>query len=670
MKKARITLFVSCNKYYIFAFLLVLLYGCEKQRPDTELMPEKVSVFAEFRFLSLPSQRARSVRYDVVIEDTDSRLLEEHLPINARLYCTRDCMKVIEPNSSYKARIFLQKIDYPENPSSFNYQSWLDRNAIMYTGKLFTNTLAMQSSGTRTWHGRFIVWLQKQLEQHEFGWHYLALLTGFRGPLAKQDIDLLVNTGTMHLLVVSGLHLGFIFALIFTVARFLLPGSYLWASVAGLSAMLAYAWLAGFALATQRAFIMAAVAITWFLLGKRINPWHGWAFALLAVFALNQPSVQDAGLWLSFGTVALLLVTFFRQNKQHNGLSSLLVSQWYIFPGLSLLQAFFFDRFGMATFLANIIAIPFIGLMALPVLLFSCLLLLFVPTLGHKLLDLLDWAFDVFWQVLLWVERLPWSSQLLAGERLDAPVLFAIIACLAVIQLLPRQTPGKMWAWLFIALLTLPIYSSKRKQAEVWLIESRDNSHLVYRQGSYALVISLAQDDAIDAASIRYDVVPTLRYFDVSQVDWTTLAQQATFDKREVEGLLRQEQTLNVLAPCQLPSSLLEVSIKWHKVSSGCILEMKSEAGSLLFLPELLAADVVAFDKIVDDSAVVYGGSMDSLLLLGQANTQRRERKCFLPNKLPQQQRLSFCSLSSIDHLGAVRFEPSSWRAYYDFIKN
>lgn len=667
MKNSRIALFVHCYQQYLLLFLLVFLYGCDTQQPEIEKAPEKISILAEFRFLSLPSQRARSVRYDIVIDSTDSSRLEAHLPIKARVYCFRDCNAIIEPDVSYKASLFLESADYAKNPSSFHYQAWLDRQGIIYTGRLFLNTLTILDTDTRTLHGRLITWLHNHLEKHDFGWHYLALLTGFRGPLAAQDIELLVNTGTMHLLVVSGLHLGFIFALIFTITRLLLPWRYIWASIASLGAMLTYAWLAGFALATQRAFIMAAVAVVWFLLGKRINPWYGWCLALFAVLIINQPSLQDAGVWLSFGTVALLLITFSRQNKQLGTIPSLFASQWYIFPGLSLLQAIFFDRFGMTTFIANLIAIPFIGLIVLPALLFSCLLLFITPQLGHQLLDVLDLVFRLFWQSLLWLADLPWSSQLLAGERIGKPIFIVIIACLAILQLLPRHTPGKIWAWLFIPLLIFPISSSHSQQAEVWLLESTNNSHLIYRHNNNALVVSLAQDDAIDLASIRYDIAPTLRYFDFLHIDWTTLAQQAVVEQHELVALLRQKQNVNVLAPCHQANKALKLPIEWHQLTSGCVLEVKGETGSLLFFPELVAADLHILERIVSKAVVLYSSSIDNLLVLEQLSIESQGRTCFVSSQSLQQQRLSFCQLVSIDNAGAVRFQPPSWQAHYPF---
>ena len=80
---------------------------------------------------------------------------------------------------------------------------------------------------------------------------------------------------------------------------------------------LIYCLLAGFSLATKRAFIMAAVATFMICTKRNVSPWHGYWLALLMVLIVNPLSPLNAGFWLSFGAVGILLYAF--NSRSHVG---------------------------------------------------------------------------------------------------------------------------------------------------------------------------------------------------------------------------------------------------------------------------------------------------------------------------------------------------------------
>ena len=97
-----------------------------------------------------------------------------------------------------------------------------------------------------------------------------ALTLGERSGFEPEDWEVLTRTGTNHLVAISGLHVGLIAAAVFFLVRWLWVLSprlvlALAAPRAGalgaMAAALAYAALAGFAVSTQRALVMLAVAI-------------------------------------------------------------------------------------------------------------------------------------------------------------------------------------------------------------------------------------------------------------------------------------------------------------------------------------------------------------------------------------------------------------------------
>ena len=82
------------------------------------------------------------------------------------------------------------------------------------------------------------------------------------------------------------------------------------APVMALMAGLAYSLLAGFSLSTQRAIIAVSVVMIAKLLYRRVDPWACFLWALLLI-AIAQPlAILNAGFWLSFSAVAVLIWWF------------------------------------------------------------------------------------------------------------------------------------------------------------------------------------------------------------------------------------------------------------------------------------------------------------------------------------------------------------------------
>ena len=644
----------SCALFCVLNLLPSHLYATTL----LEQLPEKLAIQSTIRFTELPSMRKKSTRYDLIVESSSMPIIDQLLPVRARVYCFRDCPLIIEPGSLYTVHLFLKKNDYSRNPAGLDYQEWLDDHQILYGGTLFANTLDLVQHQQRSVHGRFIAWLAQQMSEHQYGNHYLALLTGVRGLLPLQDIQVLTNTGTMHLLVVSGLHLGFVFLLIFSLCRRLLPIPVIWSSATGLLVMFGYAWLAGFALASQRAFIMTTIAVLWFTVGRRMSPWYAWWSALVLVMLANQPQWQDAGLWLSFGTVALLLCMFSQRNNQRHWFWSLFTAQWFIFPGLCLLQAIFFNQLTLSSFTANLISIPFIGLFVLPILLISCLLLALIPWLAHLLLDGLDIVFALFWKMLVIMSDYSWSFVLTAGERMVQPLFITVILALVLLHILPRGVPGKVWVWLFIPLLILPVYSTT--DARIHIFESEYNLHLLYRNHTDGLIVSLTEGTTITAKSVEYNLLPSLRYFDLEHLEWTSLDTPLSIDRQALQGHLRKRQQLQLLPPCQGRQHSFSDTVSWHHVGTGCVMKIENNQGSLLFIPQLNAEELASIQSLIDAADILFVQA-ETVRFLSIDTPRLAQKKCIVPFVNSQQKENLPCQTLVVDTTGAIEVTTHDW---------
>ncbi|MFT0169339.1 ComEC/Rec2 family competence protein [Paraburkholderia mimosarum] len=148
----------------------------------------------------------------------------------------------------------------------------------------------------------------------------IALATGAQDSVSDADWRLMRNTGTSHLVAISGLHLAFVAGLagwlagaLWRRARWrgveaplLMPAQK--AAVAGaLIAAGIYAALAGFNVPVQRALWMLAVVALALFAGREVARSHVLAWALGLVLLRDPWAVTAAGFWLSFCAVAAIL---------------------------------------------------------------------------------------------------------------------------------------------------------------------------------------------------------------------------------------------------------------------------------------------------------------------------------------------------------------------------
>lgn len=298
----------------------------------------------------------------------------------------------------------------------------------------------------------FRTYLQDKFADTDAVWLLPAITLGDRSAMTDLHWQVLQRTGTAHLLVVSGLHIAVVTGTGLLLGRLLLSlllvagvrHRYTRALPLLLAFILAtgYAFLAGFNLPVQRAWLMVCVFLAgeWRLL--QFSGWMRWRIALLVVLTLQPLAIIQPGAWMSFAAVALLLFLSDCYRSRHQAwLGQLLRAQWVIFIGMLPVMAVVFQQLGLAAPLINFIAVP----------VFSLFIML-LP--GLFLGVFLEWAWVVevlifflqgFWRVLQHLAELPGGYHTIA--RPSVAVLIVLVILLSAL-LAPFR-----WQWKWIALL-------------------------------------------------------------------------------------------------------------------------------------------------------------------------------------------------------------------------
>ncbi len=417
---------------------------------------------------SIPQQRQYGQRFEFMIEYSLSPgILMSDLPEKVRLNWYRSKVE-LAVGQRWQLMVRLKQPHGFMNPGGFDYEGWLFRHGIRATGyvrKGDVNRYLADAYGITYWLDRQRSYLAQQIEkalaQGQFTGMIQALAIGLRDDISQQQWNVLLKTGTNHLMAISGLHVGLVAGLAFFLLRWFWGRSvsllhYLPAvkagAVAAILAALVYAALAGFSVPTQRALIMVVVFMLAIISQRYRRPGDGLMLALLLVLFIDPLAVMDAGFWLSFGAVAIILLGMGGRLKQEG-----LWWRWgrvHVLIALALLPLtlLLFQKASIISPLANFIAVPIVSLLVVPLVLLAVLLLPITSTIANSLLQLADYCLQLLWPLLSWLAALP-SAQLyqgLADEWLIIPLCVGVVWLLA-----PRGWPGR-WlgiVWIAIAFL-------------------------------------------------------------------------------------------------------------------------------------------------------------------------------------------------------------------------
>ncbi|WP_170131758.1 DNA internalization-related competence protein ComEC/Rec2 [Aquicella lusitana] len=392
----------------------------------------------------------------------------------------RDHQQPIKAGEKRQFLVRLKRIHGTQNPGTFDYEAWSLQKGLRASGYILTSPLNKVIS--HHWYhypiAQFRQNLQEKIRAHlpqsrTAPW-LMALIMGEREGIAQEDWQVLRQTGTNHLMAIAGLHIGimagFTHMLIawswrrFERLTLWLPAQQAGACAALIVAVL-YSALAGFSVPTQRACLMLAAFIFSLLSRRKLNAWYGWSLALLLVLMLNPLCVLTESFWLSFGTLALIIYGMGGRLAPRGLWWKWGRVQWVVGLGLTPITLVLFQQCSLVSFLANSIAIPWLGCLILPFCFLSGICLLILPSVGGLCLLIADKSLAVLWTLLAWFSALPFSAWY---HAMPDPILFFITMTGFLLLLLPAGFPGK-WAGILWVLPLLLYKPAAPAEGDVWL---------------------------------------------------------------------------------------------------------------------------------------------------------------------------------------------------------
>jgi competence protein ComEC len=311
----------------------------------------------------------------------------------------------------------INRVHNYQTPGSFDYISHMHNREIYFSGWLRSEQNIMPIASKSYSLLTKIYFYPQHIRQqiHDFLTYrennltsgiYKALLIGDRSSLPAATIEQFVNTGTMHLLAISGLHIGLLSLLLYTIIYSLLKRSewlLLHTHLPSLSLILCfpvligYAFIAGMNIPVLRAVLSAGLMLFAVLVRRPHSILHLISGAALTILIIQPAALFSVSFQLSFSAVLAIGFVYPKlpipdKTKNPGRLKS--ASRWIISALLVSVAAtigtlpfllYHFNRFSPIGPVMTLLIEPFLCFIALPIGLLAIPAIFFAPGLAGTL---------------------------------------------------------------------------------------------------------------------------------------------------------------------------------------------------------------------------------------------------------------------------------------------
>ena len=352
-----------------------------------------------------------------------------------------------------------------------------------------------------------------------------ALTLGFTDELQPDLLKSYSATGAMHILSVSGLHVGIVYAVILFLLGFMNKKK--WQRVMRVMLIIlflwAYAFITGLSPAVLRAtlmfsFVTVATGMGW--KSKIYNNIFASAFLLLL---FNPNLIFDIGFQLSYS--AVLSIVFFQPqiSTWFVTTNKLLKKSWDLVAvslaaqlGTAPFVLYYFHQFPNFFLLTNLVAIPLSTIIIY--LAIALLIISFVPYLSVAIAFLLKWSLWLLNYLIVGIQNLPWSISTVSMDFRQ--LIFAFIAIAFLSAYFFRKNYTVLTAGLVSILLVCGMYSFQKYKSLttskfIVFADSRvPIINFVERGRNYVFTTDTAQSEKIAGAFWKSNLLKSPEYID------------------------------------------------------------------------------------------------------------------------------------------------------------
>jgi len=418
---------------------------------DADLAGRNLLIEGQVSGIPVSNGKVQRFEFEVtafrVLGENNESAVERSLPRKVRLNWYYG--QPVKAGEKWQLEVRLKPPHGFMNPGGFDYEAWLFQHGIDATGYIRKSALNIrQQAETKILSMAFVDYIRQLLSQRidaiaskqpgtaqsgdNHGAYALlkALAIGDKSSISTQQWRVLTNTGTSHLMAISGLHVGLAAFFAYLLVRRIVPVFVMKripaqhvALAAGMFVALLYALIAGLSIPTQRAIIMLFVLSVMMLIRRNHRPLDSLGFAIVLVLLVDPLAVLSVGFWFSFSAVAVIFISINSgaagvqqqhepyQSRWLNILLNLksqvmrVLKQWIrlqllISVFLLPLSLFMFQQVSLVSPLANLLLIPYVSFLVVPVVLLAIVFSLVSQAAAAVLFNLAAGLLEIIWPML------------------------------------------------------------------------------------------------------------------------------------------------------------------------------------------------------------------------------------------------------------------------------
>ena len=348
---------------------------------------------------------------------------------NCILYIKKDPIEKFPPKLKYGDVLLIRGtprlVDPPKNPMEFDFQNYLKYQNIFHQHFIYANqfriidyqpdnTLISFSLALRRY---FKIIIKELVPSHREQSIVFDLLLGVKDQLDNDIKVAYSGAGLMHVLAVSGLHVGFILVIIhffFKKSSSIKSGRWVYFGVV-VSVLFLYAFITGLSASVLRAVIMYCMVALAQTIGKRSLIYNTMAASAFGLLLYNPFFIMSVGFQLSY--LALLGILYLQPRFQ----GWLIIQHKYLFVCWKIITAslaaqlatfpltvLYFHQFPNYFLISNLLILLLLSRL-FPLALLS-LFLYWIPYIGKISGFVLGWGVWLMNTITLFVDSLPWST--------------------------------------------------------------------------------------------------------------------------------------------------------------------------------------------------------------------------------------------------------------------
>ncbi len=282
----------------------------------------------------------------------------------------------------YGARLMLRSRILPirtkGNPGQFDFAGYYERQGIYYQVFLQEGDYILLPGKKGNWFHRFLFQMrdkiirviQKNIPEQKSAGLAEALLIGYRNDLDQELVSAYANTGVIHVIAISGLHLGLLFVVLMRITSFLKYSQQnKWLQFLLIIPLLwVFSLMTGGSASVIRSAFMFTLLGIGRLTGKRGLPINSLAAAAFILLACQPNWIMDTGFQLSFAAVASIMIYYDKIRKLIYFKNPIAIKCWELIAVTLSAQVltmplvlYYFKQFPLLFLFTNMVAVPLSG---------------------------------------------------------------------------------------------------------------------------------------------------------------------------------------------------------------------------------------------------------------------------------------------------------------------